>query len=132
MGDTTLNCDTIVIGGGQAGLATGYYLKQQQRDFVILEANERIGDSWRKRWDSLRLFTPAQYNGLPGMPFPAQSHTFPTKDEMADYLETYARRFELPIRTGIRVDCLSRQNGQFVLTAGNLWFEARVREGDSD
>src|SRR5215207_173601 len=99
MGDTTLNCDTIVIGGGQAGLTTGYYLKQQERDFVILEANERIGDSWRTRWDSLRLFTPARYDGLPGMPFPAPSHTFPTKDEMADYLETYARRFELPIRT---------------------------------
>jgi putative flavoprotein involved in K+ transport len=109
MSNATFSYDTIVIGGGQAGLATGYYLKQQGRDFVILDANERIGDSWRKRWDSLRLFTPARYDGLPGMAFPAPAHAFPTKDEMGDYLDAYATRFELPVRTGIRVDCLSRQ-----------------------
>src|SRR5688572_5688796 len=66
--------DTIVIGGGQAGLAVGYYLDQHGRDFVILDANERIGDAWRKRWDSLRMFTPARYDGLPGLPFPAPAH----------------------------------------------------------
>lgn len=116
--------DTIVIGGGQAGLATGYYLKQQGRQFIILDANERIGDSWRKRWDSLRLFTPARFDGLPGIPFPATAHNFPTKDEMADYLETYAARFELPVRTSIAVDCLSKRAGRFVITAGELLFEA--------
>jgi putative flavoprotein involved in K+ transport len=125
MSHTTLSYDTVVIGGGQAGLSTGYYLKQQGRDFVILDASERVGDSWRKRWDSLRLFTPARYNGLVGMPFPAPAHTFPTKDEMADYLETYAARFGLPIRTGVRVDCLSRQGDRFVVTAGNQRFEAQ-------
>jgi putative flavoprotein involved in K+ transport len=124
MRTATLSYDTIVIGGGQAGLATGYYLKQQGRDFIILDANARIGDSWRKRWESLRLFTPARYDGLPGMPFPAPAHTFPTKDEMADYLEAYAGRFELPVRMGIRVERLARQGDRFVVTAGDQQFEA--------
>jgi putative flavoprotein involved in K+ transport len=124
MNNTTNSYDTIVIGGGQAGLVTGYYLKQQGRDFVILDASERVGDAWRNRWDSLRLFTPARYCGLDGMPFPAPPHSFPTKDEMADYLESYAERFELPVRTGTRVDRLFKEGDYFVLTAGNLRFEA--------
>lgn len=113
----TESYDTIVVGAGQAGLATGYSLQQQGQNFVILDANERIGASWRKRWDSLRLFTPARYNGLPGMAFPAPPHYLPTKDDMAGYLEDYAARFELPVRTGIRVHELSRQGNRFVITA---------------
>src|SRR5215203_2058439 len=109
--------DTVIIGGGQAGLATGYHLAKQGLPFVILDANDRIGDSWRKRWDSLRLFTPARYDGLPGW-------SFPTKDEMADYLEAYAARFELPVRTGVRVDGLSREADRYVVTAGDRRFEA--------
>jgi putative flavoprotein involved in K+ transport len=124
MSNPTLTYDTIVIGGGQAGLATGYYLRQQGRDFVILDANERIGDSWRDRWDSLRLFTPARYNGLPGMPFPAPAHAFPAKDDMADYLEAYAAHFELPVRTGVQVDRLSKPGGRFVVKAGDLRLES--------
>ena len=96
----------VVIGGGQAGLSVGYCLRQRGLSFVILEANARVGDSWRKRWDSLRLFTPAKYDGLIGLPFPAPAFSFPTKDEMADYLESYARHFELPVRTGVRVERL--------------------------
>ncbi|HEY7020526.1 MAG TPA: NAD(P)-binding domain-containing protein [Ktedonobacterales bacterium] len=119
----TEHFDTIVIGGGQAGLATGYYLKQQRRDFVILDANARIGDAWRQRWDSLRLFTPAPFDSLPGMLFPAGDR-FPTKDAMADYLEAYAARFQLPVRTGMRVDCLTRQGERFIMTAGGQRFEA--------
>jgi putative flavoprotein involved in K+ transport len=119
----TEHLDTIVIGGGQAGLATGYYLKQQRRDFVILDANERIGDAWRQRWDSLRLFTPAPFDSLPGMLFPAGDR-FPTKDAMADYLETYAAQFQLPVRTGMRVDCLTWQGERFLVTAGERRFEA--------
>ena len=122
--NTTLNYDTIVIGGGQAGLATGYYLKQQGQDFAILDASERTGDAWRKRWDSLRLFTPARFDGLPGMPYPASAYTFPTKDEMADYLEAYAAHIKLPVRTGVKVDRLSKANGRFVIAAGDLRFEA--------
>lgn len=93
---------TIVIGGGQAGLSVGYHLARRGLPFVILEAHQRIGDSWRARWDSLRLFTPARFDGLAAMPFPAARHTFPTKNEMADFLESYAAHFDLPVRTGFR------------------------------
>jgi len=115
--------EVVVIGGGQAGLATGYHLAKQGLPFVILDANDRIGDSWRKRWDSLRLFTPARYDGLPGWPFSAPAWTFPTKDEMADYLEAYAARFDLPVRTGVRVDGLFREADRYVVVAGDRRFE---------
>jgi putative flavoprotein involved in K+ transport len=116
--------ETLVVGGGQAGLAVGYHLAQRGLPFVILDANERIGDSWRKRWDSLRLFTPARYNALPGMPFSGPGHSFSTKDEVADYLEAYAARFQLPIRTSVRVDRLSRNGSHFMAEAGERRFEA--------
>jgi len=116
--------ETVIIGGGQAGLTAGYYLAKHDRSFVILDANERIGDAWRKRWDSLRLFTPARFSGLPGLPIAAPAWSFPTKDELADYLETYAARFELPVRTGASVDEISGANGRFVVSAGDLCFEA--------
>jgi putative flavoprotein involved in K+ transport len=116
--------ETVIIGGGQAGLSVGYHLKKQGRPFVILDANERIGDAWRKRWDSLRLFTPARYSGLAGWGFPAPAVSFPTKDEMADYLESYAARFDLPVRTGVTVDGLSREGDRFVVASGNRRFEA--------
>ncbi len=106
----------MIIGGSQAGLAAGYYLKQHDLPFVILDENERIGDAWRKRWDSLRLFTPGRYNGLPGMPFPGSPWAYPTKDEAADYLQAYAREFELPVRTGVTVDRLSRAGDRFTVT----------------
>ena len=119
--------DVIVIGGGQAGLAIGYYLSRQRRDFVILDAHQRIGDAWRRRWDSLRLFTPAKYDGLPGMPFSGDRLAFPTKDELADYLQAYATRFALPVHTGVRVDHLYREGGHFVVTAGDRrWGAAQV------
>jgi putative flavoprotein involved in K+ transport len=116
--------DAIVIGGGQAGLSTGYYLKQLGLRFVILDASARTGDSWRARWDTLRLFTPARYDGLDGMPFPGPPDAFPTKDEMADYLESYAAHFELPIRHGVRVDRLSRDGDLYRVQAGSQQFEA--------
>jgi putative flavoprotein involved in K+ transport len=117
--------DTVIIGGGQAGLATGYHLAKRGLPFVILDANERIGDAWRKRWDSLRLFTPARYDGLQDWRFPAPAVSFPTKDEMADYLEAYAARFELPVRTGVKVDGLSREGDRFIITSGDRRFEAK-------
>ena len=101
--------ETVVVGGGQAGLSVGHHLARRGLPFVILDAHARIGDSWRNRWDSLRLFTPARYNGLDGMPFPGPVHSFSTKDEVADYLEAYAARFDLlPVRTGVEVDRISR------------------------
>jgi putative flavoprotein involved in K+ transport len=119
----TERLETVVIGGGQAGLAVGYHLAKRDLPFVILDANERIGDAWRKRWNSLRLFTPARYDGLPGWPFPAPAWSFPTKDEVADYLEAYAARFDLPVRTGVRVDGLCREADRYVVTAGDRRFE---------
>ena len=116
--------ETVIIGGGQAGLSVGYHLAKRERPFVILDANERIGDSWRKRWDSLRVFTPARADGLAGWPFPASSWSFPTKDEMGDYLEAYAKRFDLPVRTGIRVDGVSKEENRYVVTCGDRRIEA--------
>jgi putative flavoprotein involved in K+ transport len=116
--------EAVIIGGGQAGLAVGHHLARRDRPFVILDAHQRVGDAWRSRWDSLRLFTPARYNALAGLPFPAPAHSFPTKDQVADYLESYAARFELPVRTGVRVDRLSRDDGRFVVVAGNRRWEA--------
>jgi putative flavoprotein involved in K+ transport len=111
--------ETIVIGGGQAGLSLGYYLKKLGQSFVILDANERIGGSWRTRcWNSLRLFTPARYDGLPGWPFPAPSWSYPTASETADYLEAYATRFELPVRLRTRVDRLRKIDRRYVVECG--------------
>ena len=109
---------TVVIGGSQAGLAVGYSLRQRGLPFVILDENDRIGDAWRRRWDSLRLFTPGRYDGLPGMPFPGSPSSYPTKDETGDYLEAYARRFELPVRTGVKVDRVSRAGDRFKVICG--------------
>jgi putative flavoprotein involved in K+ transport len=122
----TERIDTVVIGGGQAGLAAGYYLSQQKRDFVILDIRERAGDSWRKRWDSLRLFTPTGFNHLPGMPFPksADADRFPTKDEMADYLESYVAHFQLPILFNTKADELAREGDSYLIAAGALRLKA--------
>lgn len=104
---TTQHIETLVIGAGQAGLATGYHLQRLDRPFLIVDANERIGDNWRQQWDSLRLYTPAKYDGLPGMPFPQAPWSYPHKDEVADYLERYALHWDLPVRTSTRVDALT-------------------------
>jgi putative flavoprotein involved in K+ transport len=116
--------ETVVIGGGQAGLAVGHHLKERGRPFVILDGSERIGDSWRRRWDSLRLYSPASHDGLPGMPFPAPRNTYPTTHEMADYLEAYAVQRELPVHSGTAVDALDKEDGRYVATAGDRRYEA--------
>jgi putative flavoprotein involved in K+ transport len=119
--------DVVVIGGGQAGLSVGHFLKRTGLRFLIVDASARIGDVWRRRWDSLRLFTPAKFDGLPGMRFPAPANSFPTKDQMADYLEAYAARFELPVRTGTRVNRLSRSgDGYRIETDGGAIEAAQV------
>jgi putative flavoprotein involved in K+ transport len=114
----------IVIGAGQAGLSAGYFLKKNNIDFLILDAGEQVGDSWRNRWDSLRLFTPAKFNGLAGLPFPADPNYFPTKDEMADYLENYVKHFNLPVRNNVKVDALSREGNKYCINSGEHHFEA--------
>src|SRR4029077_20419013 len=115
--------DTVVIGGAQAGLSAGYHLRKAGRSFAIVDANERVGDTWRQRYDSLRLFTPARYIGLPGGRFPGKGSATPTKDEMADYLESYAARFSLPVRTGVRVERVRREGDTYVIEAGASTFE---------
>jgi putative flavoprotein involved in K+ transport len=116
--------ETVIVGGGQAGLTAGYHLAKRGRPFVILDGNERVGDAWRKRWDSLRLFSPAHFSRLPGKRLPMTNWSFATKDEMADYLEDYAEQFELPVRTGVRVDGLTKIDGGFEVSAGDLRFQA--------
>ena len=113
MQNETVSLDVVIIGGGQAGLATGYFLKRMNRSFVILDENKRIGDAWRKRWDSLKLFTPCQYDGLPGLPFPGLKGGFPGKEEMADYLERYAMELSLPVQLNVKVSRLYSQDGQY-------------------
>jgi putative flavoprotein involved in K+ transport len=119
--------ETVVIGGGQAGLVAGYELRRRGREFVILDANARTGDAWRSRWDSLRLFTPRRDCELPGLRFDAQRNLAPTKDEVADYLERFAAMHELPIRHRVRVNRLTKNGERFrietdagELTASNV------------
>ncbi|PFG41075.1 putative flavoprotein involved in K+ transport [Georgenia soli] len=114
---------TIVVGAGQAGLAAGYHLGRHGLPFTILEADERVGGSWNHRWDSMRLFTPATGDGLPGMPFP-QDERFPSGARMAAYLTAYAERFDMDVRTGVHVDGLFREGDAYTVTAGPAVFEA--------
>jgi putative flavoprotein involved in K+ transport len=114
--------DAVVVGAGQAGLAMGYELARRAQRFVIVDGASELGASWRSRWDSLLLFTPAQYDSLPGMRFPAPPDTYPTKDQVADYLYAYAERFALPVALGRRVTAVSRRDEGFLLetSAGDL------------
>jgi putative flavoprotein involved in K+ transport len=111
--------DSVVIGAGQAGLAVGYHLRRRGLPCVIVDRHDRVGDAWRQRWDSLRLFTPARYSGLPGMPFPGPPFAHPTKNAAADYLEAYAREFALPVRTGVAVERLSAAGDRFDVFCGD-------------
>ena len=117
--------DVLVIGGGQAGLAMGYHLAQRGLSFQIVDAGAEIGHVWRSRWDSLRLFTSGRYDNLPGLPFPAAPDAYPGKDAVADYLQAYAARFELPVRPSTNVTSLTRGNGTYVAKAGGEVLEAR-------
>jgi putative flavoprotein involved in K+ transport len=121
MTDTTEHVDTLIVGGGQAGLAAGYHLARRGMPFLILDADERIGDHWRERWDSLRLYSPARWDSLPGFRFPARAFHYPTAREMGDYLAAYAERFALPVRSGTRVERVDPApdgDGFLVSTAG--------------
>jgi putative flavoprotein involved in K+ transport len=115
--------ETVIVGAGQAGLATGYHLKRRGRECVILDAAARVGDQWRQQWDTLKLYSPAQYDGLPGLPFPAKRGTFPGKDEVADYIESYAAHHDLPVRVNTRVEGIEPApgGGYVVTTAGETF-----------
>jgi putative flavoprotein involved in K+ transport len=116
---TPQHIETLIVGGGQAGLTTGYYLRKLGRPFLIVEAEARIGDQWRNQWDTLRLYSPAKFDGLPGLPFPADDWSFPSKDEVADYVESYALTFDLPVRTNTRVDLVEpHDHGGYIAHIG--------------
>jgi putative flavoprotein involved in K+ transport len=118
--------DVVVVGGSQAGLAMAWHLAQQGLRFVVLEAAPELGNTWRSRWDSLKLFTPAQYDALPGMAFPAPADTYPTKDPVADYLQAYAAAFDLPVRLNAKVTELRRQeDGSFEAQTADATYQAR-------
>ena len=118
--------DVVVVGGSQAGLAMAWHLAQQGLRFVVLEAALELGYVWRSRWDSLKLFTPAQYDALPGMAFPAPSDTYPTKDPVADYLQAYAKAFDLPVRLNAKVTELRRlEDGSFEVHTADATYQAR-------
>lgn len=106
---------TVIVGAGQAGLVTAYHLGRLGQPTVVLDARDRVGDSWRERYDSLRLFSPGMADGLPGLPFPGPRHEFPTARLMGDYLEQYAAAMELPVRMGVRVERISRHGGGFTV-----------------
>jgi putative flavoprotein involved in K+ transport len=108
--------NTLVIGAGQAGLSAGYHLAKRGLPFLILDADKRIGDHWRDRWDSLKLYSPARYDSLPGMRFPGPAWRWPTGREMGDYLEEYARQLDLPVRSGTRVGRVEPVDGGFVVS----------------
>src|SRR4051812_13060400 len=121
--------DVIVIGAGQAGLSIAWHLARQGRRFVVLDAGPELGHAWRSRWDSLRLFTPAQYDGLPGMAFPAPADTYPTRTHVAEYLKAYCARFELPVLLDTAVTRLERDGhadrGGFVAHTSQALLHAR-------
>jgi putative flavoprotein involved in K+ transport len=116
--------EVVVVGGGQAGLAIGYFLSRQGRDFTILEAAAEPAAAWRERWDSLKLFTSARFSGLPGLAFPGAPDRYPTRDEVADYLTAYVRHFDLPVEFNSRVRSLTRTDGRYLVATGERIYEA--------
>ncbi|MDQ5835129.1 MAG: NAD(P)/FAD-dependent oxidoreductase [Actinomycetota bacterium] len=116
--------DVVVVGGGQAGLAIGYYLAQQGRDFTILDAFGEAAAAWRERWDSLKLFTPARYDALPGLAFPGDPDRYPMRDEVASYLADYARRFQLPLELNSRVSSIRNTDGGYVVEVDDRSYQA--------
>jgi putative flavoprotein involved in K+ transport len=117
--------DAVVVGGSQSGLAMAWHLQRQGLNFVVLEAGPEVGHVWRSRWDNLKLFTPAQYDALPGMAFPAPADTYPTKDPVADYLQAYATAFQLPIRLNAGVTSLVQTDGGFEVHTADTTHRAR-------
>lgn len=117
--------DVIIVGAGQAGLAMGYYLQQGNYNFVLLDGGKRIGDSWRKQYDSLQLFTPRDYCALPGMRLNGNQNEFPSKDEIANYLEAYAKRFSIPVRLNINVSKIRKKGHAFEVFTPNEMLQSK-------
>ena len=121
-GSTSL--DVVVIGASQSGLAIGYHLARRGARFVILDAGSEVGQVWRSRWDSLKLFTPGQYSGLPGMAFPSPNDTYPSKDDVASYLQSYVSAFDLPVKLNAKVTSLTEREGKYLVRTADEGFTA--------
>jgi putative flavoprotein involved in K+ transport len=121
----SLDADVLIVGAGHGGLAVARELVRAGRDVLLVDAHARIGDAWRRRWDSLRLFTPRDLDGLPGMPFTAGADPFPNKDEVANYQERYASEMRFPVRLGAEVTALHRSRDAFEATVGGDVVRAR-------
>lgn len=121
----TEHIDTLIIGAGQAGLATGFHLQRRGRRFLIVDGNGRVGDGWREQWDSLKLYSPAKYDALPGLRFPASAWSFPAKDDVADYLESYVAAFGLPVRLGTRIEHLEARGNGYLGYGTDIRIEAQ-------
>jgi putative flavoprotein involved in K+ transport len=116
--------DVVVIGASQSGLAIGYHLARRGARFVILDAGSEVGQVWRSRWDSLKLFTPGQYSDLPGMAFPSPNDTYPSKDDVASYLQSYASAFDLPVKLNAKVTSLTEREGKYLVRTADEGFTA--------
>jgi putative flavoprotein involved in K+ transport len=116
--------EVVVIGGGQAGLAIGYHLAEQGREFTILEAAGEPAAAWRARWDSLKLFTPVRYDSLPGLAFPGEPDSYPGRDDVVAYLTDYAERFDLPVELNSRVQSVRRRDGGFLVELADRTYQA--------
>ncbi|MFD0963874.1 flavin-containing monooxygenase [Pseudofulvibacter geojedonensis] len=117
--------DYIIIGAGQAGLAMAYYLKKQQKNFIVVDANKEVGAPWLKRWDSLKLFTPSEFNNLPGMKFPSKKGHYANKYEVADYLKAYVKEFDIPIAFNQKVHSLKKEDDVFIIKSDTQRYTSR-------
>jgi putative flavoprotein involved in K+ transport len=124
LGDPSGRYEVVVVGGGQAGLAIGYFLVQQERRFRILEATDAATGAWRARWDSLKLFTPVRYDSLPGRPFPGDPDTYPGRDDVVAYLTDYARACELPVELNSPVRTVRRDDGGYLVELDDRTYAA--------
>jgi putative flavoprotein involved in K+ transport len=118
--------DVLVIGGGQAGLAVGYYLRRTGMSFAILDAEEGPGGAWRRGWNSLRAFSPARYSSLSGHLMAGGPEKYPTRDEVVSYLADYEERYGLLVHRPVMVEAVERRGELLAAKVGHAWIKARA------
>lgn len=117
--------DFIVVGAAQAGLAMAYYLKKQEKNFLLVDKESEIGASWLNRWDSLKLFTPSEFNNMPGMEFPAQKGHYPSKTEVAHYFKDYVKEFDIPVKLNTLIENISHEGDHFIISGPDTELKSR-------